>query len=474
MINRRLIRNFDFYLLLAVIALCVIGTLTLYSATRGMEGLPDPFYFVKRQLLFMGVGTALMLLVCFIDYVNFSNWTGYLYAVNLLLLILVLVIGEVEKGAMRRIQIGFFDLQPSEIAKVIIIITLARLLADKEGKLPYFQDLLPALAATALPMALIFLQPDLGTSLVFLTVLVGMLYAVSYTHLDVYKRQGYDDETISYLSDILQIEQKEIEEAIKGRLYMRYLPLRLKSDITMETIAQISEQRWKLKGVNIEIRPIREYRTGSTAAHILGFLGEGPVDELTRKRWSGEGYNYKEGDYVGQEGVERTWEPHLRGIDGEQLIETNNMGQPINYLAVSYTHLGGIVTSKSIRVGGDDMDEAIIQYIKKKYNLMIGDRTAEEVKIRIGTAFHKDTDSEMEVRGRDLVTGLPKTLKITSEEVKEALGDSLEVILEAIRVTLEKTPPELAADVMDKGIVLTGGGALLHGFDRRTSEERCV
>jgi penicillin-binding protein 2 len=108
--------------------------------------------------------------------------------------------------------------------------------------------------------------------------------------------EGYDDETISYLSDILQIEQKEIEEAIKGRLYMRYLPLRLKSDITMETIAQISEQRWKLKGVNIEIRPIREYRTGSTAAHILGFLGEGPVDELTRKRWAGEGYNYKEGD----------------------------------------------------------------------------------------------------------------------------------------------------------------------------------
>jgi rod shape determining protein RodA len=176
MINRRLIRNFDFYLLLAVIVLCAIGTLTLYSATRGMEGLPDPFYFVKRQLLFMGVGTALMLLVCFIDYVNFSNWTGYLYAVNLLLLILVLVVGEVEKGAMRRIQIGFFDLQPSEIAKVIIIITLARLLADKEGKLPYFQDLLPALAATALPMALIFLQPDLGTSLVFLTVLLGMLY----------------------------------------------------------------------------------------------------------------------------------------------------------------------------------------------------------------------------------------------------------------------------------------------------------
>jgi len=138
---------------------------------------------------------------------------------------------------------------------------------------------------------------------------------------------------------------------------------------------------------------------------------------------------------------------------------------------VAIISLGGIVTSKSIRVGGDDMDEAIIQYIKKKYNLMIGDRTAEEVKINIGTAFHKDSGTEMEIRGRDLVTGLPKTLRVTSDEIKEALADPVEAILEAIRVTLEKTPPELAADIMDKGIVLTGGGALLHGFDRRISEE---
>ncbi|HPU01438.1 MAG: rod shape-determining protein [Firmicutes bacterium] len=138
---------------------------------------------------------------------------------------------------------------------------------------------------------------------------------------------------------------------------------------------------------------------------------------------------------------------------------------------VAIISLGGIVTSKSIRVGGDDMDEAIIQYIKKKHNLMIGDRTAEEVKIKIGTAYQKENNSEMEIRGRDLVTGLPKTIKITSADVKEALEDPLEIILEAIRVTLEKTPPELAADVMDKGIVLTGGGALLHGFDRRIAEE---
>lgn len=129
------------------------------------------------------------------------------------------------------------------------------------------------------------------------------------------------------------------------------------------------------------------------------------------------------------------------------------------------------MTSRSIRVGGDEMDEAIIQYIKKQYNLMIGDRTAEEIKIKIGTAYHKDREAEMEIRGRDLVAGLPKTRKITSEEVKEALREPVEAILEAIRVTLEKTPPELAADIMDKGIVLTGGGSLLDGFDRRVSEE---
>jgi len=138
---------------------------------------------------------------------------------------------------------------------------------------------------------------------------------------------------------------------------------------------------------------------------------------------------------------------------------------------VAIISLGGIVTSKSIRVGGDEMDEAIIGYIKKKYNLMIGERTAEEVKINIGTAYQKDTGTEIEIRGRDLVTGLPKTRKITSDEVKEALNDPVESILEAIRVTLERTPPELAADIMDKGIVMTGGGALLHGFDHRISEE---
>lgn len=143
--------------------------------------------------------------------------------------------------------------------------------------------------------------------------------------------EGYDDETIDFLSEVLQIDAAEIREAIEGRRYMRYLPLNLKSDITMETISRLSEHRWKLKGVNIEIRPIREYKYGATAAHVLGFLGQATVDGSTQERWSAEGYDYEEGDLVGQEGIERAWEPYLRGVDGEQRIEINNMGQPINY-----------------------------------------------------------------------------------------------------------------------------------------------
>ena len=127
-------------------------------------------------MIFAAVGFVLMLVIALIDYINFKNWAVYLYIFNLFLLGLILVVGEAEKGAMRRIQLGIFELQPSEIAKLIMIVVLARLLSEKEGKLPYFQDLFPALAATALPMALIFLQPDLGTSLVFLAVLLGMLY----------------------------------------------------------------------------------------------------------------------------------------------------------------------------------------------------------------------------------------------------------------------------------------------------------
>ncbi len=138
---------------------------------------------------------------------------------------------------------------------------------------------------------------------------------------------------------------------------------------------------------------------------------------------------------------------------------------------VAVISLGGIVTSMSVRVGGDEMDEAVIQYARKHYNLLIGERTAEDVKINIGTAYTRPEDTKMDVRGRDMVTGLPRTMEISSAEVREALSEPVESILEAIRITLEKTPPELAADIMDKGVVLAGGGALLHGFDQLVSDD---
>ena len=139
---------------------------------------------------------------------------------------------------------------------------------------------------------------------------------------------------------------------------------------------------------------------------------------------------------------------------------------------VAIISLGGIVTSRSMRVGGDEMDEAIVQYIKKNYNLMIGERTAEEIKINIGTALRDEKNPrQMDIRGRDLVSWLPKTHTVTDAEIEIALADPVASILGAIKITLEKTPPELAADIMDKGIVMTGGGALLHGLDRLVAME---
>jgi penicillin-binding protein 2 len=143
---------------------------------------------------------------------------------------------------------------------------------------------------------------------------------------------GYDPETIEFLSEILEIDTDEIYSGIQGQLYMRYLPLRLKSDIPFETIAKISEHRWRMKGVNIEVRPIRDYRESSTAAHLFGYLGQGEIkDEPTLVSWAAADYRYRPGDLVGQAGIEHTWEPWLRGRDGEQRIETNTYGQAINY-----------------------------------------------------------------------------------------------------------------------------------------------
>ncbi len=138
---------------------------------------------------------------------------------------------------------------------------------------------------------------------------------------------------------------------------------------------------------------------------------------------------------------------------------------------VAIISLGGIVTSRSIRVAGDEMDEAIMQYVKKAYNLLIGERTAEDLKISIGTATPTLESDTMDIRGRDLLTGLPKTFTVNSSEIGEALADTVHLIVDAVKVTLEKSPPELAADIMDRGIVLTGGGALLRNLDHLLSEE---
>jgi rod shape-determining protein MreB len=132
---------------------------------------------------------------------------------------------------------------------------------------------------------------------------------------------------------------------------------------------------------------------------------------------------------------------------------------------VAVISLSGIVTSQSIRVAGDKMDEAILQYVKRKYNLLIGERTAELIKINIGSAYPEENPQSIEVKGRDLMTGIPKSLEINSEEVREALDESINTIIDTIRITLEGTPPELAADIVDKGIVLVGGGALLKNLD---------
>ena len=138
---------------------------------------------------------------------------------------------------------------------------------------------------------------------------------------------------------------------------------------------------------------------------------------------------------------------------------------------IAVISLAGIVFSKSIRIGGDECDEAIISHLKKTYNLMIGERTAEEVKIKIGSAFPLEEETSMDVRGRDILAGLPKTITVSSEEIREALTEATSAILEAIRITLERTPPELSADLISKGLVLAGGGALLRGLDKLISEE---
>ncbi len=138
---------------------------------------------------------------------------------------------------------------------------------------------------------------------------------------------------------------------------------------------------------------------------------------------------------------------------------------------IAVISLGGIVTVQSIRVGGDELDQSIITWIKREYSLLLGERTAEEIKMAIGSAFPAVGEPDAEIRGRDLVTGLPKTILVTAEEIRKAIDEPLSRIVEAVKTTLDSCPPELSGDIMDRGIVLTGGGALLHGLDERLRHE---
>lgn len=185
------------------------------------------------------------------------------------------------------------------------------------------------------------------------------------------------------------------------------------------------------------------------------------VEDATRQAGAKEAYTIEE-PFAAAIGADLpVWEP-----TGSMVVDVGG-----GTTEVAVISLGGIVTSRSVRVAGDEMDDDIIQYIKKTYNLMIGERTSEQLKMEIGSAHKLETEETMEIRGRDLVSGLPKTLEISSGEITDALADTVGSIIEAVKVTLEKCPPELSADIMDRGIVLTGGGALLRNLDKLLAEE---
>ncbi|MGG1664196.1 rod shape-determining protein [Brevibacillus sp. NRS-1366] len=185
------------------------------------------------------------------------------------------------------------------------------------------------------------------------------------------------------------------------------------------------------------------------------------VEDATKQAGAKEAYTIEE-PFAAAIGADLpVWEP-----TGSMVVDIGG-----GTTEVAIISLGGIVTSRSIRVGGDEMDGAIMQYIKRRYNLMIGERTSETLKLEIGSAIAPEEPENVDIRGRDLVTGLPKTLSVSSTEIAEALAETVANIVEAVKVTLEKSPPELAADIMDRGIVLTGGGALLRNMDRLLAKE---
>jgi cell shape determining protein, MreB/Mrl family len=216
-------------------------------------------------------------------------------------------------------------------------------------------------------------------------------------------------------------------------------------------IRQALKQRWFSPHPNVMIC----VPSGITAVEKRA------VEDATRQAGAKEAYTIEE-PFAAAIGADLpVWEP-----TGSMVVDIGG-----GTTEVAVISLGGIVTCRSVRVAGDEMDEAIIQYVKKNYNLMIGERTAEQLKMDIGSALPLEKPQSMEIRGRDLVSGLPKTISVSSDEVTEALADTVGSIVEAVKVTLERCPPELAADVMDRGIVLTGGGALLRNLDKQISKE---
>jgi rod shape-determining protein MreB len=185
------------------------------------------------------------------------------------------------------------------------------------------------------------------------------------------------------------------------------------------------------------------------------------VEDATRQAGAKEAYTIEEPFAAAIGANLPVWEP-----TGSMVVDIGG-----GTTEVAVISLGGIVTSRSIRVAGDEMDDAIVHYVKRTYNLMIGERTSEQLKMEIGSAIPPQTPQSIEIRGRDLVTGLPKTISVSSDEVSEALSDTVNAIIDAVKVTLEKCPPELSADIMDRGIVLTGGGALLKNLDKLLAQE---
>ncbi|SFM06365.1 rod shape-determining protein [Salibacterium qingdaonense] len=185
------------------------------------------------------------------------------------------------------------------------------------------------------------------------------------------------------------------------------------------------------------------------------------VEDATKQAGAREAYTIEE-PFASAIGADLpVWEP-----TGSMIVDIGG-----GTTEVAIISLGGIVTSQSIRVAGDEMDESIIQYIKKTYNLMIGERTAETLKMEIGSAGSFEGIDNLDIRGRDLVSGLPKTISVSAEEISTSLADTVHAIVETVKSTLEQTPPELSADIMDRGIVLTGGGAILRNMDKVLSDE---